>query len=287
MRIGARTWFGVNSCVGFDECPYNRLQLILLLSVSLLTFSSSSNDDPSSCGNIRNISCPFYLKGDLHHNCDHHSLRSHELECQDNRTIIYMTRSWYRKDNKTYKYYLADINYQNHTVRLIPTDVNHSTLIIFDGFSDEHIYNTPLILMKCPAPITSNSQYIDATTSGAFSSCSNNTHGKNYCPRQYSYIVAGHLKLRDLVDGCMVSYAAWVSSDWWPNSTRNTSDITIISKADDDDIHSEAMDYGFDISWRAIFCSSRPLAAAVWDKPDSRCNTEASTLRSLQPQLSE
>ncbi|XP_017247017.2 rust resistance kinase Lr10 [Daucus carota subsp. sativus] len=226
------------------------LQLMLLVSFTFFTFSSSSNNDPSSCGDISNISCPFYLKDDLLHNCGRHGLLSRELHCQDNRTMIYVT-SFY--DDNLYMYQVAGINYQNLTLRLSHT--NQTSFRHFDGLAQN---NTPIIFMNCPAPLTSESGYIDATTSDAFSSWGNNDtksfSGKNYCPSQYSYVVAGPLKLGDVVEGCKVRDAAWVSLDWRSDVTYSSDDITIISKADNEDIRSEVLAYGFDVPWGKIFC---------------------------------
>ncbi|KAL1820311.1 hypothetical protein ACET3Z_015180 [Daucus carota] len=251
--MGARTCFLEYFCAGFHKFTYS-LQLMLLVSLTFFTFSSSSHDDPSSCGDILNISCPFYLQGDPLHNCDQHGLLSRELHCQDNRTIIYVT-SFY--DDNLYKYQVADINYQNFTVRLRG---NQTSFRLFEGYDDGLAQNMPIIFMNCPAPITSDSRYIDATTSEAFSGCGNNDtksfSGKNYCPSQYPCVVAGPLTLRDVVDGCKVRDAVLVSPDWRTNVTFSTDNITIISKADNEDIRSEVLAYGFDVSWREIFCYS-------------------------------
>lgn len=258
MWMGGRTWFCQYSCAGLNKYAY-LLQLILLLLLTFFTFLSSTLDGPSSCGDIHNISCPFYLKADLHHNCDHHGLLSQQLHCQDNRTIISLTGFSDRYSNyeyKTYKYHVADINYQNYTLRLTDTYINQTSFIVFNGLSDELFNNTPITIMNCPAPLTSDHSH-------AFSGCSNNTydHEKSfsttkYRPAKFSYVVSGLVKLRDVVQGCKVSYAAWVSSDWHPNITNNKRNVTLISKADDEHIHREVMAYGFDVPWEAIFCFS-------------------------------
>ncbi|KAK1361613.1 hypothetical protein POM88_046087 [Heracleum sosnowskyi] len=78
--------------------------------------------------------------------------------------------------------------------------------------------------------------------------------GKNYCHGEYSYVVVGFLSLSDVVDGCKTSEAAWISSDWQSRFIKK-SNITIINKADNEDIVSEVMAYGFDLPWDSIFCS--------------------------------
>ena len=56
----------------------------------------------SSCGNIHNISFPFRLKTDPE-NCGDFSL---ELSCENNRTVLYISRG---------KYYVQEISYNNYT----------------------------------------------------------------------------------------------------------------------------------------------------------------------------
>ncbi|KAK3001043.1 hypothetical protein RJ639_021369 [Escallonia herrerae] len=60
----------------------------------------------SSCGNIRNITSPFWLSGD-HRRCGKRSL---ELVCENNRTVMYPGAG---------KYYVEDISYINQTIRLV------------------------------------------------------------------------------------------------------------------------------------------------------------------------
>ncbi|KAK1361615.1 hypothetical protein POM88_046089 [Heracleum sosnowskyi] len=242
---------------GFEKSP---LQVpLLLLSTTFFIFSSSSNQDLPSCGNIGNISCPFYLKGDVQKNCDHHSVLSLELHCQDSHTIIYLTQD----GNETYKYYVEDINYQNYTVRLsTDTQVNKfiPTVSVAHDFSSSNDFhgNTPLTFINCLAPATSNSPYIDNTT---FSGCtsskntydSTSTSDKNYCHGEYSYVIVGLLSLSEVVDGCKVRDAAWVSSQW--PRLHNYNEVLIIDEADSSNIYSEVMAYGIDVSWESIFCS--------------------------------
>lgn len=145
---------------------------LLLLSTTLFIFSGSSNQDLTSCGSIRNISCPFYLKGDVQKNCDHNSVLSLELHCQDNHAIMYLSHH----GNQTYKYYVEDINYRNYTVRLsTDTQVNKFIPTDFSASNDFH-GNTPLTFIYYLAPATSSSPYIDNTTSDVFSGCSSSSN---------------------------------------------------------------------------------------------------------------
>ncbi|KAK3001039.1 hypothetical protein RJ639_021365 [Escallonia herrerae] len=59
----------------------------------------------SSCGNIRNIKSPFWLRGDR---CC--AERDFELVCENNRTVMYPGAG---------KYYVEDISYINQTIRLV------------------------------------------------------------------------------------------------------------------------------------------------------------------------
>lgn len=262
------------SCAGSVQSP---LQLpLLLLSTTFFIFSSSTDQDLSSCGNIRNLSCPFYLKGDVHHNCNHHSVLSHELHCQDNHTIMYLTHD----GNETYKFYVEDINFQNYTVRL-STDTQGNKFIptvsvTLDFSASNDFYgNTPLTFINCLAPASSNSPYLDNTTSDAFSGCtSSNTHvsastsDKNYCRGQYSYVVVGLLSLSEVVDGCKVRDAAWVSSHW--PRLLNCNKVLIINEADYSNIYSEVIAYGVDVSWESVFCS---VCRLKYCKADYESNT--------------
>ncbi|XP_074374226.1 uncharacterized protein LOC141714615 [Apium graveolens] len=182
----------------------------LLKKIITVALWCSSNEDLTSCGNIPNISCPFYLNGDVQKNCDHHSRLSLELHCLDNRAIMYLTND----GDETYKYYVEDINYQNYTARL-STDTQVDKFIPTDfSASDDFHGKIPLTFMNCLARATSDSPYVNNATSDAFPGCSSSssknsydstsTSDKNYCHGEYSYVVVGLISLSEVVDGCKI-----------------------------------------------------------------------------------
>ena len=73
---------------------------------SICAANSNTTCKSSSCGDIQNISYPFRLKGDPA-GCGIHE---YELVCENNHTMVELHHR---------KYYVAEINYLNHTIRVV------------------------------------------------------------------------------------------------------------------------------------------------------------------------
>ncbi|KAL6321151.1 hypothetical protein AAG906_012923 [Vitis piasezkii] len=119
---------------------------------------------PSSCGDVKKISNPFRLKGDPSGCGD----PDYELVCENNRTMVNLEHG---------KYYVADINYDNYTIRVVDPGVEKGncfsaplyslTREIFRSdkrayFLNPHEATNTTVLMNCEQPI-SDGNYIPIT----------------------------------------------------------------------------------------------------------------------------
>ena len=183
--------------------------LLLVITVVLASITSSCckahSPTSSSCGNIDNISCPFYLK-DQPLKC--HGF-SYKLSCTQNHTIIKLLSD---------DFYVEAINYVNSTVRVIDSGLarnNYSCsstpLHVFYSYDDTISVgelNRPITYIDCPAPTnSSSSKYIAA------SPCSSSS--------VYSYVVIGNMSISEVENNCTIRKAAWVSSGW-PNINKTS-----------------------------------------------------------------
>lgn len=89
----------------------------------------------SSCGDIRNISYPFRLKGDLPGCGDPH----YELSCENSKTIL---------DFHSGRYYVKTISYNEHSIHVIDINFSDGSCILPSGsvktvkeFSSDSRYN--------------------------------------------------------------------------------------------------------------------------------------------------
>lgn len=112
---------------------------------------------PSSCGDMLNISDPFRLKGDPSGCGD----RRYELSCENNRTIINLYKG---------KYYVEEINYKNFRIRVVDPGLNKGNCLSTplyrltpNNFSYDDPYAWPYywrfrttVLMGCSKPISDN-----------------------------------------------------------------------------------------------------------------------------------
>ncbi|XP_017253662.1 rust resistance kinase Lr10 isoform X2 [Daucus carota subsp. sativus] len=184
--------------------------LLLVITVVLASITSSccKADSPtfSSCGNIDNISCPFYLK-DQPFKCPDFS---YELSCRQNLTIIKLFSD---------DFYVEAINYVNSTIRIIDAGLarnNYSCsstplhrFYSFDGFFTPIMeLNRPITYIDCPAPVTNpySTRYFLTPP------CSLSI---------YSYIVIGYMNISEMENNCTIRKAAWVSSGW-PNINKTS-----------------------------------------------------------------
>ncbi|KAL6320823.1 hypothetical protein AAG906_008823 [Vitis piasezkii] len=122
---------------------------------SICVANSNKTCRPSSCGDIQNISDPFRLKGDP----DGCGDRKYELVCENNHTMV---KLYHRK------YYVAEINYPNHTIRVVDPSLKKGNCfstppysLTRENFSYEDPYQLPYewrlrptLLMNCDGPVS-------------------------------------------------------------------------------------------------------------------------------------
>ncbi|XP_061996552.1 rust resistance kinase Lr10-like [Rosa rugosa] len=222
-------------------------RLVLLL-LGLCTVASHAKDDhhcqPSSCGDIHNISYPFRLNGDPK-NC---GKSRYNLSCENKVTVLHLYSG---------KYYVLAINYGNYTIRVVDANIrkdNCSSLpryslasynfsykdpyshYIWKGVSwlqlDRFELSKPIIFMSCENRPGNSSLYVDTA------SCINATSG-------HSFVIAGDLDASDLWDSCRIDLM--VLTSWIGTKDVNSSYI---------DIHNELL-YGFELSWLDSYRGSR------------------------------
>ncbi|XP_074334198.1 rust resistance kinase Lr10-like isoform X2 [Apium graveolens] len=223
--------------------------LLISTVLSLLSSFNCKADSPSSCGNIKNISCPFTLKGD-HQKCDASSF-IHELSCINNRTILYL-----QPDKLLY--YVERIDYKNLTMRIIDPGLQKNNYSSIPSHSisrreggNLYHFNQPITVIQCPSPVIS-ARYINITSPGS-TSFSASVLGKYYV-YSYAYIVAGVLKISNIEYNCRISKQTWISrqsalGDYLPiDSSKYDNIVYNLSE-----IH-DAMVSGFDLHWAYFYC---------------------------------
>ncbi|KAI6678066.1 hypothetical protein NL676_038862, partial [Syzygium grande] len=166
----------------------------------------------SSCGEIRNISYPFRLKGDPK-GCGY---PQYELACENNRTILYLYTGRYYVKSIDYNYYydedyfngyitVADDGLQKGNCSSLPhyslASSDLSSLLIPYHHSWDSLTMT---FMKCSQPIAST-WYFDTK------SCIEGAYSADMPPNSsqmkvYSYVVFGNdLKAQDIKDSCTIT----------------------------------------------------------------------------------
>ncbi|KAL1802188.1 hypothetical protein ACET3Z_030835 [Daucus carota] len=223
------------------------LSSVFIKVFTVLSFLSSSccNATSPSCGNIRNISCPFTLKGDKQ-KCDS-SFFIHELSCINNRTIIYLFPG-------KYMYYVESINYDKLYIRIVDqglTKNNYSSRplhaiteedLVSTYDTDLESMNKPITMIECPSPVISR-QYINITST--FSSFSAAVLGKSYV-YSYAYVVLKYVPISRIEENCRISNVVWVSRQ---------SPFRITASSKFSEIH-DAMVYGFHFRWSYFYCAN-------------------------------
>ncbi|XP_024199474.1 rust resistance kinase Lr10 [Rosa chinensis] len=215
--------------------------LLVLLLLGLCTVASHAKDDhdcePSSCGDIHNISYPFRLNDDPKKCGD----QRYSLSCENNVTVLHSYSG---------KYYVLAINYGNYTIQVVDANVrkgNCSSIprnsLASYNFSDEDPYDIhtlkgtdywgyttlelskPIIFMTCETRPVNSYLYMDTAP------CINATSG-------HSFVITGGLSVSDLWDSCLIELMVLTSSSI---GTKDTNSSYI-------DIHNELL-YGFELSW--------------------------------------
>ncbi|XP_050387206.1 rust resistance kinase Lr10-like [Argentina anserina] len=215
---------------------------------------------PSSCGNIRNISHPFRLIDDPKKCGD----SRYNLSCENNLTVLHLYSG---------KYYVLAINYENATFRVVDANVhkgNCSSIPHYSlsGYNFSHedpysislrkgkkIWNThsfklskPIIFMTCETPPVNSSFFVD-------------TAPCNIDSISVSFLVhTGSLYASELLDSCKIELM--VLTSW--NGTKGINSSYI-------DIHNELL-YGFELSWLKSF-----NRVAKWHILKSTCYVDSDT----------
>ncbi|KZV17193.1 putative receptor-like protein kinase [Dorcoceras hygrometricum] len=223
---------------------------LLILSCLIITKAScaeqNSSCNPSSCGDIRNISYPFRLKDDPQHCGD----PNYEISCENNTAAsIYVD---------SHKYHVRSINYHNYTIRLAdPTIKNNDTCSFPSYFPNWNnlswvdnfpysIYSQRLILTAWPVTVLScpilvnDSLVIQADKCVTLSSDASIT--------RHMYIKVGNLYAQDVWDLCRIDLVALTS---WPLSHDDQETELSLSE-----IHDSLL-YGFELSWYNVYCSKK------------------------------
>ncbi|XP_039155301.1 uncharacterized protein LOC120286826 [Eucalyptus grandis] len=241
---------------------------VLLLTSHVLLLSgiscSAKNNHlcaPSSCGEIRNISYPFRLKGDPK-NC---SSSRFELTCENNRTILYLYAGRYYVKSIHYGFYYNQY-YFDGNITVVDDGLqkgNCSSLprypLMFSNFSYDGIYFPPYPLtysnfsyderyarevafMKCSQPIAS-SLYVD--TRSYIEGYSADTPPYFSQMKVYSYAVQ-NLKAGDVKDSCTVTMMAYASDQISGQEGDQNGSLTY------KDLHNK-MTEGFNLTYGGFF----------------------------------
>ncbi|XP_019055471.1 PREDICTED: uncharacterized protein LOC104610365 [Nelumbo nucifera] len=181
----------------------------LHLDVRLATAAKQNADcqnNPSSCGNIRNISYPFRLNlrdDDPRSNCGDPRF---ELTCESNRTILYLN------DDHGAHYYVNAIWYKNWTIRLVDPglqDGNCSSMPLFyftSRWRNAHgLYYLRsykyVVFVRCKSPLTVKSyggEYVD--TSPSINNVNGSGSGSGV---SYSYAILVK-QVGEIPEGCII-----------------------------------------------------------------------------------
>lgn len=245
MKTGATSSFYARSLV-----PIVVATIFLLFQQTCAAKQNDQPCPPSSCGKIRNITSPFRLKGDPSHCGD----ARHELDCENNSTVLTLFSG---------KYHVQDIDYKLYEIRLSDAGVVEDSscsfipryLLYHRNFTYKYIYsgsgnylmdldslsrNTPIIAyFNCTNPITDDPRYVDVDTS----SCG--LGGHIYAVLQDS---SNGFSVKDIKVGCHLMVATLAS--WRTGQDHNKKNVSY------DDIHSMLV-YGFSLPWLYVICQDQ------------------------------
>ena len=216
---------------------------------------------PSSCGDVKKISNPFRLKGDPSGCGD----PDYELVCENNRTMVNLEHG---------KYYVADINYDNYTIRVVDPGVEKGncfsaplyslTREIFRSdkrayFLNPHEATNTTVLMNCEQPI-SDGNYIPITP------C-NRSNVTSSSSQAYVYALVGggdSLLVNDIKYSCTISRT--IITQFLKPGNLSMSDLQ------------EILLQGLDISFLPFRCKSEchvkgPYCDLDWTKNTVKCTS--------------
>ncbi|XP_050387205.1 LEAF RUST 10 DISEASE-RESISTANCE LOCUS RECEPTOR-LIKE PROTEIN KINASE-like 1.2 [Argentina anserina] len=207
-------------------------QFIVLVVLCLCCVPCHAKDrycQPSSCGDIPNISYPFRLLddppecGDIRYN----------LSCENNLTVLHLYPA---------RYFVLAINYENATIRVVDANVHKGNCSSLPPYSlssynfshhvDPHANwrnaycpeeTIAIMFLTCEArPDNTSSLYVDTAP------CINATSGHSFV------VVTEGLYASELLDSCNIELQVLSSADWYGTKDVKRSYI---------DIHNELL-YG-------------------------------------------
>ncbi|XP_056160317.1 rust resistance kinase Lr10-like [Syzygium oleosum] len=202
---------------------------LLILLVLLLGTSCGAKKNhlctASSCGEVRNISYPFRLKGNPK-SCGH---SKYELACENNRTVLYLHAGRYYVKSIHYRYHDYKGNFRGD-ITVVDDSLqkgNCSSLprysLADSNFSGNDVYSpyfkNLLVFVKCSLPVASTS-YVD-TKQCIGVAYSAGTPSNFSQTKVYSYALHGHgpdaLGALDIQDSCTITMMAFASVNilWW------------------------------------------------------------------------
>ncbi|KAJ9679803.1 hypothetical protein PVL29_021652 [Vitis rotundifolia] len=184
----------------FREAKLVALAVFHTFLLAICAANGNQTCRPSSCGDIQNISNPFRLKGDPSWCGD----SEYELVCENNRTMVNLE---YRK------YYVADINYDRSTIRVVDPGVEKGNCFstplysltrgIFSFYETAYYLHTDevtntTVLMSCEQPI-SDGNYIPITPCNSSSVTSSSSQAY-----VYALVGADSLRVNDTKYSCTI-----------------------------------------------------------------------------------
>lgn len=207
---------------------------------------------PSSCGEIRNISYPFRLESDPSGCGD----PDYELVCENNHTVVYLPNPRYH--NNGWRYYVAHINYNRSTIRVVDPGVLgmgncfstslHSLIL---PNNSPYVLNwldrvpNVTVLMKCEQPI-SDSNYIPINSCNSTNLTSSSSSSSQ--PQPYAYALVGggdSMVVGDIkYDSCTMGRTVMIHKFLKAPGNLSMSDLQ------------EAMLLGYELSFLGFRCKS-------------------------------
>ncbi|XP_047965732.1 uncharacterized protein LOC125210205 [Salvia hispanica] len=221
---------------------------IFLITSSLLILSlhaaSDSNCSPSECGDIRNISYPFRLKGNPSH-CGRS--KYYELTCEHNITSVYLN---------SIKYHVKHINYDSSTIRLVDASINTDSINCSFPLTSSKFYKftdrssspyyildpsdklLPINLITCPNPLPNSSHFTDITA------CT-----LSHTRFRYAYV--GHINASEVPHMCKIDLI--VLTSWLVFGDFFNASLIEIQKS---------LLYGFELN----FCDDCNGKSTIWGR---------------------
>ncbi|XP_058003911.1 LEAF RUST 10 DISEASE-RESISTANCE LOCUS RECEPTOR-LIKE PROTEIN KINASE-like 1.2 [Hevea brasiliensis] len=249
--------FFTRNAIGFmfeRSLPFGGQIAFLLLLLLQICHGKDNTCNPSSCGNILNITYPFRLQTDPKHFGD----SRYSLSCENNTTVLHL----YSR-----KYFVQAINYNNYTIRLLDPGVvkdDCSSMPLFpltrpdfpDGgpytpnkylsASELTTFSAEIIFVNCVDPVN-YPFYVNAT------SCINNG-------AKYSFVKIdkfGGMSGMEWMSTCTIVTAALLPAE------RDYTNMSFV------EVHKE-LAYGFEISWLNLYCERCESKQCLFNESENR-----------------